>query len=209
MWLNQDSKQDLSRAHILCFSLFLNLFCNKRYAKQPFTHSVTCSFLQTNIYLLFLLFREIIDSLLCVKHYSVLGLEQIQQKPMLSVWESLVIICRKPCIGDTNSKRFPVGERGSRGTLRKCGRSERFIGKVTNAIDRLAKATAWWGLQETFRPGSETNNMTGSLKRWIRDHMTEVRSLFIPIWGCEGFQHRSLKPGSLEGDREGGGKQDV
>lgn len=65
------------------------------------------------------------------------------------------------------------------------------------------------GLRETFRPGSETNNMPGSLKRWIWDQVAKVGSLFIPTWGCEGFQHKSLKPGSLEGDREGGGKQDV
>lgn len=68
---------------------------------------------------------------------------------MCSVRESLVIICRKPCIGDTNSKRFLGGERGSRGTLRECGGGgERFVGKVTNAIDRPAEATAWWGLEK-------------------------------------------------------------
>lgn len=56
-------------------------------------------------------------------------------------------------------------------------------------------------------PGSETDNIAGSLKRGIGDHMAEVGSLFIPIWGCGSFQSTSLKPGSLEGGREG--EQDV
>lgn len=57
---------------------------------------------------------------------------------MLSIWETLIIICRKPCVGDTNSKRFQSGERGSREALRGWGggKKKSFIGKVTNAIDR-------------------------------------------------------------------------